>query len=31
MSNYVLRFSEQAIEDIKLHKKAGNKPIVKKY
>ncbi len=30
MSNYVLRFSEQAIEDIKLHKKAGNKPIVKK-
>jgi toxin YoeB len=30
MSTYTLRFSEQAIADIRLHKKAGNKAIIRK-
>ncbi len=30
MSNYTLRFSEQAEEDIRLHKKSGNKSVVNK-
>ena len=30
MSNYILRFSEQAEEDIRLHKKSGNKSVVNK-
>ncbi len=30
MSNYILRFSEQAKEDIRQHKKSGNKAIVNK-
>jgi toxin YoeB len=30
MSRYIIRFSEQAIEDIRLHKKAGNKAIENK-
>lgn len=30
MSGYILRFSEQAIEDIRLHKKSGNMPVVTK-
>lgn len=30
MSSYILRFSEQAKEDIKYHKKSGNKTVVNK-
>ena len=30
MSNYTLRFSEQAEEDIRLHKKSGNKSVINK-
>ena len=30
MSNYILRFSEQAKDDIRLHKKSGNKSFVNK-
>jgi toxin YoeB len=30
MSNYILRFSEQAEEDIRLHKKSGNNSVVNK-
>jgi len=30
MISYVLRFSEQAKDDIRLHKKSGNKTIVNK-
>lgn len=30
MSSYTLRFSEQAKEDIRLHKKSGNKAAVNK-
>lgn len=30
MSSYTLRFSEQAKEDIKQHKKSGNKSVVNK-
>jgi toxin YoeB len=30
MNRYILRFSEQAKEDIKQHKKSGNKAVVKK-
>jgi Txe/YoeB family toxin of Txe-Axe toxin-antitoxin module len=30
MSSYILRFSEQAKEDIRIHKKSGNKSEVNK-
>ena len=30
MSSYILRFSEQAKEDIRNHKKSGNKAVVNK-
>ena len=30
MSSYILRFSEQAKEDIRQHKKSGNKAVVNK-
>ncbi len=30
MSSYILRFSEQSKEDIRNHKKSGNKAVVKK-
>lgn len=30
MSNYLLRFSEQANEDLRQHKKSGNKSVVNK-
>lgn len=30
MSGYILRFSEQAKDDIRLHKKSGNKSVVNK-
>ena len=30
MSSYFLRFSEQAKEDIRIHKKSGNKSVVNK-
>lgn len=30
MSSYTLRFSEQAKEDIRLHKKSGNKAVINK-
>ena len=30
MSSYILRFSEQAKEDIRYHKKSGNKAVVNK-
>ncbi|MBK9257207.1 MAG: Txe/YoeB family addiction module toxin [Saprospiraceae bacterium] len=30
MSSYVLRFSDQAKDDIRLHKKSGNKSVVNK-
>jgi toxin YoeB len=30
MSSYTLRFSEQAKDDIRLHKKSGNKSVVNK-
>jgi len=30
MSSYNLLFSEQAIEDIRIHKKSGNKAVVNK-
>lgn len=30
MSSYILRFSEQAKEDIRQHKKSGNKSVVNK-
>lgn len=30
MSTYVLRFSDQAKDDIRIHKKSGNKSIVNK-
>jgi toxin YoeB len=30
MNGYILRFSEQAKEDIKQHKKSGNKAVVNK-
>jgi toxin YoeB len=30
MNSYILRFSEQAIEDIRTHKKSGNKAVVNK-
>ncbi len=30
MSSYILRFSEQAKEDIRLHKKSGNKAVINK-
>jgi len=30
MNSYILRFSEKAKEDIKLHKKSGNKSVVNK-
>ena len=30
MNSYILRFSEQAKEDIRLHKKSGNKSVVNK-
>lgn len=30
MSSYILRFSQSAKDDIKLHKKSGNKAVVNK-
>ncbi len=30
MNSYILRFSEQVKEDIRLHKKSGNKSVVNK-
>jgi toxin YoeB len=30
MSSYILRFSEQAKDDIRQHKKSGNKSVVNK-